>query len=397
MALAATRAHRRRRRLRVGAERPHQEGQRRARRHGRTRRILLSGHAARRIIPRTRSRSILAHELAHHVHRDLWRGIARAGRGRWLAGSSSADLRAARGRRVRSGCAACPIRPACRCCCLIGGVWSFLLMPLVERPSRARRSAPPIATRSTTTRNVDAFVTAMKRLSQQNLAEEYPSPLVRWLFYSHPPIRERIDAARRFRPRGIMHAGLALWRLAADPADATVTGSAQYSEEDRRRASRRVGLRARSTPLRGLQAGDRDGRRLRRAGSRRHQGRRADLPARRQPRAHHRMSSRSVPGSRDEHQPRRQDARAPGSPTTSRSPRSRRSTPARGSTRSSPARRCLTFDEADRADSRQGRDVSRAEDAGDLRRPRREIRGDWSPPRSTSTACAARRPIRRRR
>jgi Zn-dependent protease with chaperone function len=33
-----------------------------------------------------------------------------------------------------------------------------------------------------TTRNVDAFVTAMKRLSQQNLAEEYPSPVVRWLF-----------------------------------------------------------------------------------------------------------------------------------------------------------------------------------------------------------------------
>ena len=38
----------------------------------------------------------------------------------------------------------------------------------------------------------------MKRLSQQNLAEEYPSPIVRFLFYSHPPIRERIDAAKAF-------------------------------------------------------------------------------------------------------------------------------------------------------------------------------------------------------
>jgi STE24 endopeptidase len=52
------------------------------------------------------------------------------------------------------------------------------------------------------TGNVDAFVTAMKRLSQQNLAEEFPSPLVRWLFYSHPPIRERIEAARRFGREG---------------------------------------------------------------------------------------------------------------------------------------------------------------------------------------------------
>jgi Zn-dependent protease with chaperone function len=42
----------------------------------------------------------------------------------------------------------------------------------------------------------------MKRLSQQNLAEEYPSPVVRWLFYSHPPIRERIDAARAFAREG---------------------------------------------------------------------------------------------------------------------------------------------------------------------------------------------------
>ena len=80
---------------------------------------------------------------------------------------------------------------------LIGGVWTFLLMPVVNALSRAQeRAADRYALE--TTRNVDAFVTAMKRLSQQNLAEEYPSQLVRWLFYSHPPIRERIDAARAF-------------------------------------------------------------------------------------------------------------------------------------------------------------------------------------------------------
>jgi Zn-dependent protease with chaperone function len=38
----------------------------------------------------------------------------------------------------------------------------------------------------------------MKRLSQQNLAEEHPSKLARFFFYSHPPIRERIAAARAF-------------------------------------------------------------------------------------------------------------------------------------------------------------------------------------------------------
>ena len=87
---------------------------------------------------------------------------------------------------------------------LIGGVWTFLLLPVVNGMSRAQeRAADHYAL--TTTRNVDAFVTAMKRLSQQNLAEEYPSALVRFLFYSHPPIRERIDAARAFG-RGEHHA-----------------------------------------------------------------------------------------------------------------------------------------------------------------------------------------------
>ena len=84
---------------------------------------------------------------------------------------------------------------------LFGGVWSFLLLPFANAVSRAQeRAADRYAL--TTTRNVDAFVTAMKRLSQQNLAEEYPSPVVRWLFYSHPPIRERIDAARAFAREG---------------------------------------------------------------------------------------------------------------------------------------------------------------------------------------------------
>ena len=78
------------------------------------------------------------------------------------------------------------------------------MLPFVNAMSRAQeRAADRYALN--TTRNVDAFVTAMKRLSQQNLAEEYPSTLVRWVFYSHPPIRERIEAARDFA-RGDHHA-----------------------------------------------------------------------------------------------------------------------------------------------------------------------------------------------
>ena len=42
-----------------------------------------------------------------------------------------------------------------------------------------------------------AFISAMKRLGAQNLAEEHPSRTVLWLFHSHPPIEQRIEAARQ--------------------------------------------------------------------------------------------------------------------------------------------------------------------------------------------------------
>ena len=43
-----------------------------------------------------------------------------------------------------------------------------------------------------------AFISAMRRLAAQNLAEEDPSRAVLWLFHTHPPIAERIDTASRF-------------------------------------------------------------------------------------------------------------------------------------------------------------------------------------------------------
>lgn len=161
---------------------------------GQTRRILLSDTLLADY-SEDEIEVILAHELAHHVHRDLWRGIGVQAVA-LFGGFYLADLalRAVAGRLALRGLsdpAALPVL------LLIGGLWSVLLMPFVNAMSRAQeRAADRYAI--ATTHNVDAFVTAMKRLSQQNLAEENPSPLVRWLFYSHPPIRDRIDAARAF-------------------------------------------------------------------------------------------------------------------------------------------------------------------------------------------------------
>lgn len=161
---------------------------------GKTRRILLSDTLLADY-SEDEIEVILAHELAHHLHRDLWRGIGVQtvvlASGFFAANLVLRALADPLELRGISDPAALPVL------LLVGGAWSFAVLPLVNAQSRSQeRAADRYAL--ATTRNVDAFVTAMKRLSQQNLAEEYPSPVVRWLFYSHPPIHERIEAARAF-------------------------------------------------------------------------------------------------------------------------------------------------------------------------------------------------------
>lgn len=168
---------------------------------GRTRRILVSDTLLADF-SEDEIEVVLAHELAHHVHFDLWWGIvvqtALLFGGFFVADTVLRRVADAAGLRGLGDPAALPVLM------LVAGAWSLLMLPFVNALSRAQeRAADRYALN--TTRNVDAFVTAMKRLSQQNLAEEYPSTVVRWLFYSHPPIRERIEAARAFA-RGDHHA-----------------------------------------------------------------------------------------------------------------------------------------------------------------------------------------------
>lgn len=161
---------------------------------GRTRRILLSDTLLADYSD-DEIEVVLAHELAHHVHRDLWRGIALQVvvviGGFYFANGVLVAAAGWLGLRGLADPAALPLLM------LAGGTWSFVMLPLANALSRAQeRAADRYAIE--TTGNPEAFVSAMKRLSQQNMAEDQPSRLVRILFYSHPPIRERIEAARAF-------------------------------------------------------------------------------------------------------------------------------------------------------------------------------------------------------
>jgi STE24 endopeptidase len=159
---------------------------------GRTRRILLADTLLAAYSD-DEIEVILAHELAHHVHRDIWKAIAFETALAFL-GAFAAD------RLFRATAPWCGVNrvddPAGLPLLLLGaGAVSMVLVPVANALSRhVERRADRFAL--ALTKQPDAFISAMRRLAAQNLAEEHPSRIVRALFYSHPPIAERIAAAR---------------------------------------------------------------------------------------------------------------------------------------------------------------------------------------------------------
>jgi STE24 endopeptidase len=139
---------------------------------------------------------VLAHELGHHVHGDIWKGIvfesALILAGLYVAARALGGLAPVFGFHGSADVAGMPLLV------LATGAVSFVMLPIAHAMSRTfERSADRFAL--ALTRNPAAFVSAMRRLAAQNLAEEHPSRLVQMLFYSHPPVRERIAAAQGFR------------------------------------------------------------------------------------------------------------------------------------------------------------------------------------------------------
>jgi STE24 endopeptidase len=140
---------------------------------------------------------VLAHEIAHHVHGDIWKGLllesALALAGFYMAARVLQGVGGAVGLEGPSDLAGMPLLV------LAAGIVSLAVLPLSRAISRRwERGADRFALELT--RNPAAFISALRRLGAQNLAEERPSALVRWLFYSHPPIDERIAAAQAFEP-----------------------------------------------------------------------------------------------------------------------------------------------------------------------------------------------------
>jgi STE24 endopeptidase len=139
---------------------------------------------------------ILAHELGHHAHRDVLKAVtAQTGVLVVSFGVAAAVLGQAVGvsRLGLTGAADVAGLPLIL---FVGASVALALTPLTHALSRFHeRRADAFALRLTN--RPTAFVSAMRRLGAQNLAEPHPSRAALWLFHSHPPVEERIARAEK--------------------------------------------------------------------------------------------------------------------------------------------------------------------------------------------------------
>lgn len=166
---------------------------------GATKRIVLGDTLLRDFTP-DEIAGVVAHELGHQVHGDIWRLIAMGGAmgfgGAWLL--SRLAPRAIAATSEQTGVTEPGDEAAYPLLAILGTGLGFLAAPLQAAISRwMERRADRYAIGLT--RDPEAYAQAMERLAATALADPDPPRPVVIMLYSHPPIAERIRAARATR------------------------------------------------------------------------------------------------------------------------------------------------------------------------------------------------------
>jgi STE24 endopeptidase len=139
--------------------------------------------------------SIIAHEVGHYKHRHIWKHIV-LGTLQQLVVFFCLNLimKAEFPSFLSSTRANLSLFPFF--VILVGALSGFLFGPLSNALSRHfERQADRHVLRNRP--DQDAFLTALVGLANRNLANAYPSWWVKLLYYSHPPIGERLRMAEK--------------------------------------------------------------------------------------------------------------------------------------------------------------------------------------------------------
>jgi STE24 endopeptidase len=161
---------------------------------GNTRRIIL-GDTLINEFSLDEIETVLAHELGHHVHKDIPFLIAFGTLSTTLSlFIASLALDSAVSFFSFTSAADIAALPALM---LILSAYGLLTSPLDNAVSRWRENMADDYALQSTGKN-EAFASAFTRLANQNLGEIDPEKWVVFMFYSHPPLGERIEKAKRF-------------------------------------------------------------------------------------------------------------------------------------------------------------------------------------------------------
>ena len=162
---------------------------------GNTRRIVL-GDTLINEFSTDEIETVLAHELGHHVHRDIplliTFGAVSTALSLYLASLVLNWATAYFGFSAPADIAAFPALS------LIFGAYGLVTMPISNAVSRWREKMADDYALQATGKN-EAFASAFTRLANQNLGEIDPEKWVVFMFYSHPPLGERIEKARNWK------------------------------------------------------------------------------------------------------------------------------------------------------------------------------------------------------
>lgn len=158
---------------------------------GGTRRVLVSDTLLERFTPEE-IETVLGHELGHQRHRHIAKLLALSAAGSYLAFALiQVTVPAWLGRWGVSGLSDIAGFPVMM---LALSAIGLVGMPVQNAVSRAfeweaDRFAVALTGKS------EAFASALRRLGELNLADPAPPRWVEWMFYDHPPITQRIQAA----------------------------------------------------------------------------------------------------------------------------------------------------------------------------------------------------------
>lgn len=165
---------------------------------GKTRRVVLSDNIINNM-SLDELETVIAHEVGHYKYQHMWKNIL-LGAGYqlitfFLAHQIMLHINPDYLRSFDNMLMAYPVFLLC-----FGILHMLVIGPLSNAVSRYfENQADSYALDMT--QNPKAFQGAMSGLANRNLSNAYPTPFIKFMYYSHPPVGERLELGDTWRPR----------------------------------------------------------------------------------------------------------------------------------------------------------------------------------------------------